>query len=615
MNYLEIITGLHAWLQKHQITQKEIAADFTANKLRFKLSHPIKGSLETEQAYPETGLFRAHGIGLQLVDNKISVYDYGGIYDSIDNSVKGEHYSTTHFALLSAILFNETNHENYLECARKAIDFHLRTYKDEYAFSDWDYHWDFQNFAFINTFALLKDSLLKNEKKQWLKGLRAWKTNSYVLTNWAAMRACAYLLRSRLLRSRIDTYKAWQNFRMIRRAQLNDGCFLDKHEKSCPIQYHVFTLALMHRIYMIKESDEIKKRFIDGINFFKNFVDPDGDFNYYGRGHEQIFGYGTALYCLEAAKTMDPANSSEYQCYSDRVWEYLIRFKRDDGHFPLVLNDCPDHEKFGWYDYHHLTVYNAFLAVWLGLAHQLKSQKVAVKNFSKRKTTFNKSTQIVIADKDEYFLVLSGGLFYDYLSEACITFHHLYFREIGWIFSCPGGPSKQKFGKLNVVENVEKNVFSPIALDGNNNWIIPSKKIGKIVKADSDQIKATLNYGPFSVERTVTLLTKSITVTDNIYFEKNMHFNEFRYFNFPIVIDKFEIEIEAGKITLVEKYSGQKVSVTFLKKNFANGKFERLDKIKTAKGLAEIVSLREKDFSVREHEKRIVKYKIERISH
>jgi len=612
MNYLEIITGLHAWLQKHQVTQKEIAADFTANKLRFTLSHPIKGSIECEQAYPETKLFQAHGIGLQLLDNKIKVYDYGGIYDSIDHTVKGEHYSTTHFALLSAILFTETAQEGYLDCARKAIDFHLRTSKDEYFFSAWNYHWDFQNYAFIDTFALLKHSLTEKESKQWIDGLRSWKTNSYILTNWAAMRVYAYLLRSRLLKSRFDTFKAWQNFRLIRRAQLKDGCFLDKHEKSCPIQYHVFTLALLHRIYMIKKSEKIKRRFLNGINFFKNFIDPDGDFNYYGRGHEQIFGYGTALYCLEAAKTMDPANSSEYQCYSDRVWQYLLRFKREDGHFPLVLNNCSDHEKFGWYDYHHLTVYNAFLAVWLGLAHQLKSKKVAAKNLSKRKTIFNKSTQIAIVDKDEYFVVVSAGLFYDYLSEACITFHHLYFREIGWIFSCPGGPSKQKFGKINVVENVEKNVFSPLALDSNNKWIIPSKKIGEIVKADSNQIKAILDYGPFSVERTLTFRNKSITVTDNIDFEKSMHFNEFRYFNFPIVIDKFEIEIETNKITLVEKYSKKKVSVTFLKKSFTNGKIERLDDIKTAKGLAKIVSLREKDFQVNDNEKRIVEFQIER---
>lgn len=616
MNYLEVITELHLWLKKLQVTQKHIVADLNGDNIKFTLFHPIKGIIAVEQTLPEKKFFQSYGIALQIKNKtkdkvEMDVYDFGGIFDPLDKRVQGEHYSTMHFALLSAILYSETKEDSYLDCTSEAMDFHFRTSKDEYYFSNWEYHWDFKNFALVEIYSLLKEVLNDFERRQWEECIKSWRANTHNLTNWNALRAYAYLFRSRLRKSKFDAFKSWKNYQFIRKSQLADGGIADEKGKSSPIQYHLFTVALLHRMYLMRKSEEDLKRFLAGLKFFINFIDPEGDFNYYGRGHEQIFGYGIALYILEAAKLVDVSHCYEYQYWIDKVWNYLLRFKKADGHFPLVLNHRQDQEKYGWYDYHHLTVYNAFLGAWLGLAHILKTEKVLAKDLSSTKTVFFKQSQFVTAGKDEYFLAINGGVS-EYLSEASLTFQHLYFKEIGYIYSCPGGPDRQRFGKINVVENVEKNYFAPIALDSDNNWITPALKRGEILTADSDQIKVVLNYGHFLVERTVYLKNRSIVISDDIHFKEYTNFKEFRYFNFPIVIDKFKIEITDGKICLVKKHSEKKVSIKFLKNSFANGKIERLDNIKTAKGLAIVVSLRERGLSFENAEKRIVKYQINR---
>ena len=57
-------------------------------------------------------------------------------------------------------------------------------------------------------------------------------------------------------------------------------------------------------MYLLNGQDKIARKFLNGIEFFMPFVDPDGDFNYWGRGHGQIFGHGAAIYALLAAANL-----------------------------------------------------------------------------------------------------------------------------------------------------------------------------------------------------------------------------------------------------------------------------------------------------------------------
>src|SRR4030042_6743126 len=167
MDYLEVITDLHKWLGKYQITQKSVTANVEKGRLKFLFLHPTEGYVEVIQDFPDREFFRSHGVGFRIKERNgkkvnIDVYDYGGIYDPIEKRVMGEHYSTSHYALLSAILFNDTRNDEYQDCARMALEFHLNTYKEEYHFPSWDYHWDFQNYSLLESFFLLKDYLSDN---------------------------------------------------------------------------------------------------------------------------------------------------------------------------------------------------------------------------------------------------------------------------------------------------------------------------------------------------------------------------------------------------------------------------------------------------------------------
>ncbi len=394
-DYLGAAARIHKWLDHLQIKQERGAIVNRDEQRRMILQHPVKGELDLTAELPAGEIFECHGMGLHVpgklnAGDDIQIHDAGGIFDPIDGRVQGEHYSTSHFALLSAILHRETGEKRFLDNARQAIDFHLRTSPNEYApFSEWMYHWDFQNYAFVLTYRLLQEYLNERDRERWKTGLLGWQTNHYnKLTNWAGMRAWAYAERHELFGKFADRMRSIWNLRTVERACQGDGCFDDNPGLSRPIQYHIFTIAILHRMLLLKDSPKMRHCFLAGVDYFTPFIDPDGDFNYIGRGQEQIFGYGSAIYALEAAAL--ETGKSEYREQAERMFDYLLRYHKGNF-FPLVLNDQPDEKRSGWYDYHHSTVYNAHLAVWLGLAHLLNSSAKQNKKIGASPKTANRS--------------------------------------------------------------------------------------------------------------------------------------------------------------------------------------------------------------------------------
>ncbi len=480
------------------------------------------------------------GIALRPAGNgELQVYDAGGIFDPIDGRVQGEHYSTSHFALLAAILFRETGEATFLESAKLAIDFHLRTSPNEYQpMSEWMYHWDFQNYAFVLSFELLRDQLMPEERKTWQRGLKKWRTNHRnKLINWAAMRAWAYAERRELVRSPLDTLLMKWNLRTMAGAQSPDGSFDDNPNLSRPIQYHIFTVAIVHRLWLLTQETSLKRWFDAGIDYFMPFVDPDGEFNYVGRGHRQIFGYAAAIYALEASYK---ENSDERcQAAADKIFEYLMRFKRGN-HFPLVLNERPDEERAGWYDYHHLTVYNAFLGVWLGMAHLLNNPRSGAKAKQRTYSWASQSTQTAVISREKYFVVFTAGAS-EYLSEAGVTPHHLWWKGLGPVFSCPGGPTPERFGQRTPAGQ-EQNLFAPLART-KDGWLLPAHRAGSGFQLDGDQLRLSFDYGPFDLTREISFGADVIDIRDRFDFLEDTLFDEFRFFNLPVAIDRFSVSV------------------------------------------------------------------------
>jgi hypothetical protein len=622
MNYLGVAENIYQWLAKYQINQRQIVSHYNEKiqELSFNLQHPVEGEKKVKMPVPDNKFFRTHGIGLKMNQEEndrclLDVYDNGGIFDPVDSYVPGDHYAATHFALLGAIIYNIKKNPNILNQVKKAIEFHISTLKDEYYFGKWGYHWDFKNIAFLETYRQLREIFSEEERNYWIHGIRLSKENSQnPLTNWMAMRTYAALLRYKLLNSKSDKLKFHWRLYGLNKMQHSDGCYDDYWNKSRPIQYHVFTLALLHRIFLSYPNARIKASFLAGVKYFVKFIDPDGCFNYLGRGQEQIFGYAVGLYVLEAAKLLDDSRVDYYQLKLDSIWNYLLSFQRD-GYFPLVLNTHDVKEKFGWYDYHHLTVYNAFLGVWLGLTHSLKQNNSIDKNkklhCGNHFVQYFEPTKNVIISKEEYFAVFSGGT-PEYLSEPCVTPIHLWFKEVGWIFSCPGGPSPEKYGKINFVENVDKNFFAPMINQNNLAWDLPVYLRCIEFNANSESLSIIFDYGIVICKRRVLFNNRCLIFEDFFRYKKDGSINELRYFNFPVVIDKFEIEFEQqNKMRLIS--DNGIIQIKIMDTDFGFNNFDKAEKIKTAKGMAHVVTLKKCSIKVERGKTNFIRFSIDRL--
>jgi len=601
--YLEIAKGIHSWLETLQVKKKYVRVTERDHRFAFHFEHPTKGDICVELDAIPDDIFVRDGISFKKASgNRLKVYDAGGIYDPVDGRVQGEHYGTTHFALLSAILFHESGEEFYLQRCRSAIAFHLRTSPAEYQpMSEWMYHWDFQNYAFALTYRLLKEHLPVAERQRWETGLACWKTNhKNTLTNWAGMRAWAFAERHTVRPQLFDSAKIWWNLRYLKAARSEDGCFDDNRGLSRPIQYHIFTVALLHRLYMLTQSDKLKRWFDAGIDYFLPFVDPEGCFNYLGRGHEQIFGYGAAIYALEAASKENGDERAREK--ARQLFDYLLRFKKGD-HFPLVLNDRSDDERPGWYDYHHLTVYNAFLGVWLGLTHLLRNPERAVETHSSTYSWISEPTQTVIVSRKNYFLNFYGGL-PEYMSEGGITPHHLWWSGFGALFSCPGGPTPDRFG-LKTPPGAEKNFFAPIAKNSTN-WFVPAQSKCKRFEYEGETLTMVYDYGPFSVERKVDFSEEQVRFEDVFSFSENKTYEDFRFFNWPLPDPGVEVSFRhAEAISLVR--GGSTLLLTFADKGLP---LEFGEELLSAKGHIRTITKRERDFQAVAGDSRRLSFKL-----
>jgi hypothetical protein len=134
--------------------------------------------------------------------------------------------------------------------------------------------------------------------------------------------------------------------------------------------YHAFCGALLADLARLTGDRGAGAAAVRAAEFLRPFVLPNGDTLYLGRGQEQIFGYGALLSLLEAAAQL--SGEAEYRACADRVFAYLLRFRREDGSFPLVLQEGeprepwePDASRPGWYTYNRYADYLPFLGWFL----------------------------------------------------------------------------------------------------------------------------------------------------------------------------------------------------------------------------------------------------------
>jgi len=420
-------------------------------------------------------------------------YDQGGIRDPLDGRVAGAHYATTHFAWLCALRHRAAPDPALLGAARRAIAFHLRTSPGEYGPDEWSYHWDFNNLAFIETFSLLAGELDAAERREWIQGLKTWKTNAHWAANWVAMRACAHFRRFELFGRPDDATAAGDWLEYVLSRQGKDGSLFDVAGKSLPSQYHAYTACLLHRICaaggparrnmrtMAAYRPFAAKAVREAAGWLLAITAPDGEMNALGRGQGQVFGLACAVYLFRAAALLDEELAPRYRFAERAVLSRLERFQSDEGWWPLTLNIRPTAERAGWYDYHHLSVYNAFAGVWLTLAAGLpagsreESPPMGVVRL--------KDSGTLVARTPRFFaLFCAGHEGAGYRTEAGITPHQLLWEGCD-VFRYPLGPGTGKYGERARNAGQEVNLWAPVWRAARGGWRVPAGAAGSVSRA------------------------------------------------------------------------------------------------------------------------------------
>ena len=393
----------------------------------------------------------------------------------------------------------------------------MRTSPDEYPPGSWDYHWDFNNLAFVETFGLLKAHLDSDTCQLWQHHLLQWKTNTHGAVNWLAMRALALFRRGQLLNRSQDIRKARKYLNQVLTAQTRDGCFDDLPGISRPSQYHAYTTCLLLRMKALSPRP-ITRACIKAFQWMLGVCAPDGDTTALGRGQGQIFGAACAVYLFRKARLLDPHRAGAHLWAETRNLDRLKSGMTPQGYLPLVLNDRPVEERCGWYDYHHLTVYNAFALVWLSLArteiHIPPSPGAPAPLPPAAGNTWLKASGVVSLDRTGVALVCTAGESgAGYAADVGITPHYLFWKGHP-LFRYPMGPGPGKYGTKTKEDRQAENIWAPLVHDGHQ-WIAPFGGKGHITSLGKGYC-ITYHVHGIIWQREIHLHNQTLTVSDTL---------------------------------------------------------------------------------------------------
>ncbi len=388
--------------------------------------------------------------------------------------------------------------------------------------SDPQFHWEFNNYALCHYYNNTGDTraftLLKNSRFRGTK-----------VTNWILLRAVTRLYRRRVF----DNIKASLEINNSLSRQ-KEGFFFDE-DYARSFQYHCFSTALIGELFELTDNKKYKYKFLSGVDFISNFIMPNGDTLYIGRGQEQILGYGALIFILEFAHKI--TGNKLYKKNAGKVFSYLLKFQRTDGSFPLVLRegeigypnkiDTEDTRFLGWYAYNNFFDYLPFLGAYLMRAHKVtisdghSSDKL--KADSRGSTVTNGSLEdYIIYSSEKYKAVVSkpGG---HWTNDQ--PFPYVCYKNES-IFPCYGG------------EQFKSSIYSikhiPLPFGRTKEKEIYFREFKYTVKKNSLAVNSTyLNF-----TREFDFTEEGFKLTDRTTFKKEISFEEF----YPINLYFFNLE-------------------------------------------------------------------------
>jgi hypothetical protein len=132
-----------------------------------------------------------------------------------------------------------------------------------------------------------------------------------------------------------------------------------------------------------------------GVNFIVNFILPNGDTLYIGRGQEQSFGYAALIYVL--AQAYQFTRDQLYLGDLNNLLQYLKSYQKQNGALPLVMNDLQGEpiennlfstKCLGWYSYNNYFDYLAFAGFFIERAFLLLKDEVELLGINRTQRSY-----------------------------------------------------------------------------------------------------------------------------------------------------------------------------------------------------------------------------------
>lgn len=456
----------------------------------------------------------------------------GGLLDPdgrpIDNS-----YGNAFYAWLCALHYAKTRRLFWKEKAVKALRYELSLARN-YTQIPGIYRWEFKNHAVLSAYSLLRSELPESLQKEVEYYLFHWKNLCSFQTNYTMMRALNSLLRYNLFGRKRDLGKSLGELRIVFSRQDEQGFFWDSSENNS-FQYHAYTLALLYQYYQLRPTERLRKAFLRGVDFLLPFVDQQGNFNYFGRGQKQVFGYVAYVYALHGAAVL--ANNYFYRTVAHKIEKYITPTLQ---HKKIVVNPLQE-QKIGWYAYNNRADYLSFAGCYALLSTSLDkggaitaSQEVF--SFEKPFARYYPTLQALLVRTSSFFLLV--GTAQNTSCERPLLYH-----SYPGTFPTSGGPPYL----LNATEQKDyADIFFGVRSDAN------LKKARMWSEGNTVSIRQI--YSNFTAEYTLTFTDKvqgTLTITPTT----KITLAPFHYVALAPITTSIPVEEKKEILTLDGKYN------------------------------------------------------------
>lgn len=353
------------------------------------------------------------------------------LIDPIEKKYIGIHYGETHLSAAFIIGGMLYNNQNVIE---KGIDLlngffrHVNEYEKLTS-----YHWDFNNFALCVLYEYFNKNSVYIDLQVKIKNfILKQKDSNNATINWLPMRY--YVNKWKYEWTKNYTYLEIMNklIKRIKQAQYKDGYFEDLLPKgtSFNFQYHIYTTAVL-AFLKIRGNDIADLD--NAIARSEDIMDYQGDINYLGRGNNQIFAWGPAIYLFHLLQDETSLEKALQYVYE----KSLTAIKNDN----LILNSFDGRDQNWWWDYHYSSVYIAHYLFWMILTAE-ESAKIS---YVKKKNNILIDSGVHIHKGKKYNVVVFDGRKH-YLAEKGKVIANITSKNGRSYFKGPFGPYYKDYG-------------------------------------------------------------------------------------------------------------------------------------------------------------------------